>query len=74
MKRSTRESAAVVAKTIADINTVAKAAVMSRNYLWFDYKRFRKTGFDELVSDICHENRVSEEHIRRVAGFKELEA
>ena len=72
-KRTPKETAKVVAKTIADIRKVLDAVPVMTGYSFFDAKGFKATGFDALVEKVCRQNDISEKHIRKVAGFDEKE-
>lgn len=74
LKRTTKETAKIVESIISDINKVLRAVPVMNGYEWFDKKTFEKTGFDELITNICKSNDISESHIRTVAGWKKKEA
>lgn len=68
-KRTPKETAKVVAKTISDIRRVLDAVPVMTGYSFFDAKLFKTTGFDSLVKKVCGENDISEKHIRTVGGW-----
>lgn len=72
-KRTPKETAKLVAKTIADIQKVLDAVPVMTGYSFFDSKSFKETGFDNLVKKVCGQNDVNEKHIRTVAGWSKDE-
>ena len=54
-KRTPKETAKVVAKTIADIRKVLDAVPVMTGYSFFDAKCFKATGFDALVEKVCRQ-------------------
>ena len=69
-KRSPKETAEAVAKTISEIRKVIEALPILKKYDFFIIQsKFFNEGADKLISDICQENGVNEKHIRTVAGF-----
>jgi cell fate (sporulation/competence/biofilm development) regulator YmcA (YheA/YmcA/DUF963 family) len=68
-KRSSKETAKAVAKTISEIRKVIEALPILKKYDFFIQSKFFNEGADKLISDICQENGVNEKHIRTVAGF-----
>jgi selenocysteine-specific translation elongation factor len=69
MKRSAKETAKVVEKTIKEITKVLEAVPVMKGYNFFNIEKFEGKGFDKLVKDLCENNEISESHIRRVAGL-----
>lgn len=69
-KRTPKESAIVVEKTITEIRTVLGAVSTMEKCRWFNKKLFNETGFDELISGTCHKYDINEKHIRTVAGWR----
>jgi len=66
MKRSLKQTAKIVEKTVIQINSIIKAANLMRDYSWFNYNEFKTTGLDILISKICNENEIDEKHVRTV--------
>ena len=69
-KRTPKQTAEAVAKTIKDLNKVLEAVPIMKGHRFFDLNIFKSTGFDEVIEKLCSENDISEDHVRRVAGIK----
>ena len=70
IKRSPRETATAIAKTISDATKVIEAASIISGYDFFNHNNFKKVGFDLLLKNLCEKYEVSESHIRKVAGWE----
>ena len=68
-KRTLKETTKLVAKTISNIRKVLDAVPVMTEYSFFDEKEFRKSGFNNLVKNMCKQYDMSEKHIRTVAGW-----
>ena len=68
-EKTPKETSKVVAKTIADIRKVLDAVPVMTGYSFFDAKGFKATGFNTMVTKVCGQNDISEQHIRTVAGW-----
>ena len=68
-KRPPKETAEIVAKTVADIRAVLKAVPIMSGHKFFNEKEFKDNGLDKLITKLCKQNKISEDHIRRVAGL-----
>jgi hypothetical protein len=68
-KKSAKEAAIAVSKTITDVRKVLSAVAIMSKYQWFDEKKFKSEGFDELLKDTCKKYDINEQHIRNVAGW-----
>lgn len=68
-KRTTKEIAEAVAKATKDIRRVLDAVPVMDGHKWFNRKKFKESGFDELVKRTCKKYDVPEKHIRQVAEW-----
>jgi hypothetical protein len=68
-KKSAKEAAIAVSKTITDVRKVLSAVSIMTKYKWFDEKKFNSEGFDELIKDSCKKYDINESHIRNVGGW-----
>lgn len=69
-KRTPKETAQVVEKTISEIRKVLSAVPIMTGYNFFDEKKFKQTGFDLLVKKTCKKYEINEKHIRKIAEWE----
>jgi len=65
-----KQQARATASIISALTKVNSSAVLLKDYNFFDFATFRKTGFDLMLKNLCLKEGISEEHIRTVAGWK----
>jgi hypothetical protein len=69
MEKTPKQIATAVAKAISDVRRVIDALPVMKDYDFFVPDKFYYEGFNQLVTDNCKKQDISEEHVRRVAGW-----
>ena len=68
-ERTPKQTAAHVSYAIAMISKVVEAVPVMKNYDFFDIGKFKESGFDLLIKNVCERYDVDEKHIRTVGEF-----
>jgi|VirMetMinimDraft_7_1064189.scaffolds.fasta_scaffold10626_3 hypothetical protein len=65
-----KQQSKATASIISSLTKVNSSAILLKDYDFFDFATFKKTGFDLMLKNLCSKEGISEEHIRTVAGWK----
>jgi len=68
-ERTPQQAANHVRYAVEMINKAVEAAPIMKHYDFFDINKFKETGLDELIKNVCKRYDVDENHIRTVGKF-----
>jgi len=68
-ERTPQQAANHVRYAVEMINKAVEAATIMKHYDFFDINKFKETGLDELIKNVCKRYDVDEKHIRTVGKF-----
>jgi hypothetical protein len=68
-ERSQKEITGLIEKTIKTGLNVLNASAIMTGYDFFNQEEFKKTGFNKIIFDLCEKEKISFEHVIKVAGW-----